>query len=509
METVTASLEMLRSFALRTPASSTRSTPFPFQCSTVSPRCRRTTTESKMLRTAFLNRGVDFRANSRRTDLMERNFEGDNYIPVYVMLPLGVINERGELVDYTSLENQLFQLKRMGVDGVMVDCWWGLVEGRSPQQYNWRAYNELFQLVRNTGLKLQVVLSFHECGGNVGDDVNIPLPEWVSQIGNANHDIFFTDRDGRRNHECLTWGIDTERVLMNRTAIEVYFDFMRSFRVEFDEYLANGTITAVEIGLGPCGELRYPSYPSKYGWKYPGIGEFQCHDRYLMMSLKEAAEERGHSFWGVPPANAGDYNSYPYETSFFGDGGQYDSSYGRFFLDWYSQTLIDHGDRVLSFAKLVFDCTPIAAKVSGIHWWYKTANHAAELTAGLYNPSNRNGYTAIVEMLKKHGAILNFTCAELRTQDQANECPQALSDPEGLVWQVLNTAWEKGVNVACENALWCFSKERYEKILQNARPANDPDRRKIYSFTYLRLCPQLLENHNSEDFCDFVKRMHG
>ena len=50
---------------------------------------------------------------------------------------------------------------------------------------------------------------------------------------------------------------------------------MRSFRVEFDLYFEDGIISEIEIGLGACGELRYPSYPAKHGWKYPGIGEFQ------------------------------------------------------------------------------------------------------------------------------------------------------------------------------------------------------------------------------------------
>lgn len=50
---------------------------------------------------------------------------------------------------------------------------------------------------------------------------------------------------------------------------------MRSFRVEFNEFFEDGIISEIEVGLGPCGELRYPSYPAKHGWKYPGIGEFQ------------------------------------------------------------------------------------------------------------------------------------------------------------------------------------------------------------------------------------------
>lgn len=56
---------------------------------------------------------------------------------------------------------------------------------------------------------------------------------------------------------------------------QVYFDYMRSFRIEFGEFFEDGVISEIEIGLGPCGELRYPSYPIKHGWRYPGIGEFQ------------------------------------------------------------------------------------------------------------------------------------------------------------------------------------------------------------------------------------------
>lgn len=74
---------------------------------------------------------------------------------------------------------------------------------------------------RQSLILAQVVLSFHECGGNVGDDVCIPLPHWVAEIGRSNPDIFFTDREGRRNPECLSWGIDKERNLRGRTAVEV------------------------------------------------------------------------------------------------------------------------------------------------------------------------------------------------------------------------------------------------------------------------------------------------
>lgn len=62
-------------------------------------------------------------------------------------------------------------------------------------------------------------MSFHRCGGNVGDDVTIPLPQWVLDLGDF--DVFFNDAQGRANTECLSWGVDKERVLAGRTGLEV------------------------------------------------------------------------------------------------------------------------------------------------------------------------------------------------------------------------------------------------------------------------------------------------
>ncbi|XP_057435635.1 beta-amylase 7 isoform X1 [Lotus japonicus] len=441
--------------------------------------------------------------------LPERDLAGTPYVPVYVMLPLGVINIKCELVDPDGLLKQLRVLKSINVDGVMVDCWWGIVEAHAPQEYNWNGYKRLFQMVRELKLKLQVLMSFHECGGNFGDDVCIPLPHWVAEIGRSNPDIFFTDREGRHNPECLSWGIDKERVLRGRTAVEVYFDFMRSFRVEFDEYFEDGFISMIEVGLGPCGELRYPSCPVKHGWRYPGIGEFQCYDQYMLKSLRKAAEIRGHSIWARGPDNVGTYNSQPHETGFFCDGGDYDSFYGRFFLNWYSQVLVDHGNRVLSLAKLAFEGSCIAAKLSGIYWWYKTASHAAELTAGYYNPCNRDGYASIMTMLKRNGVSLNIPCVDLQTLNQHEGFPETFADPEGLVWQVLNAGWDVGLPVVSENALPCLNRVSYNKVLDNAKPMNDPDGRHFSSFAYPRLSPLLMERQNFIEFERFVKRMHG
>lgn len=76
--------------------------------------------------------------------------------------------------------------------------------------------------------------------------------------------------------------------------MQVYLDYMRSFRVEFDEFFQDGIISEIEIGLGPCGELRFPSYPAKHGWKYPGIGEFQVSSQTAGISIHARGERLDH-----------------------------------------------------------------------------------------------------------------------------------------------------------------------------------------------------------------------
>lgn len=50
---------------------------------------------------------------------------------------------------------------------------------------------------------------------------------------------------------------------------------MKSFRENMSDLLQSEVIVDIEVGLGPAGELRYPSYPQNQGWQFPGIGEFQ------------------------------------------------------------------------------------------------------------------------------------------------------------------------------------------------------------------------------------------
>ncbi|KAL3844379.1 hypothetical protein ACJIZ3_001782 [Penstemon smallii] len=432
---------------------------------------------------------------------------GTSYVPVYMRLATGLINNFCQLMDPGGIREELQHLKSLGVDGIVVDCWWGIVEGWTPQKYEWTGYREMFNIIREFGMKLQVVMAFHEYGGHDSGGIFISLPQWVLEIGKNNQDIFFTDREGRRNTECLSWGIDKERVLRGRTGIEVYFDFMRSFRTEFDDLFTEGLISAVEIGMGASGELKYPSFSERMGWRYPGIGAFQCYDKYSLQNLQKAAKLRGHSFWARGPDNAGYYNSKPHETGFFCEKGDYDSYYGRFFLHWYSQVLINHADNVLSLASLVFEEIQMVVKIPAVFWWYKTASHAAELTAGYCNHSNQDGYSLVFEMLKKHSVAMKYVIPGSLNLYQGID--EALSDPEGLSWQVLNLGWDQGLSVAGQNTEPCYDREGYTRLVNTAKPRNHPDGCHFSFFVFQQPSPLIQRTICFSEIDYFIKSMHG
>lgn len=74
---------------------------------------------------------------------------------------------------------------------------------------------------------------------------------------------------------------------------------------------------------------------------------------------------------------------------------------------------------------------------------------------------------------------------------------------------MFNAAWDAGISVASENALPCYDREGYRKILENAKLGDNPDGRHFSAFTYLRLTPTLMQAENLMEFEHFVKKMHG
>ncbi|KAL1371055.1 beta-amylase 3, chloroplastic [Arachis hypogaea] len=425
-------------------------------------------------------------------------------VPVYVMLPLDTVTMGGGLNKPRAMNASLMALKSAGVEGVMVDVWWGLAEKDGPLKYNWEAYAELVQMVQMHGLKLQVVMSFHQCGGNVGDTCSIPLPPWVLEEISKNPDLVYTDRSGRRNPEYISLGCDSTPVLKGRTPLQVYSDYMKSFHDRFRNYLGS-VIVEIQVGMGPCGELRYPSYPESNGtWRFPGIGEFQCYDKYMKASLAAAAEAIGKKEWGTSgPHDSGKYNQFPEDTGFFKREGTWNSEYGQFFLEWYSSKLLDHGDKILASAKGIFQASGVklSGKIAGIHWHYKARSHAAELTAGYYNTRFNDGYLPIARMLAKHEVIFNFTCMEMKDREQPGH---ANCSPEGLVHQVKMATKMARVELAGENALERYDADAYAQVLSTSRSDSGNG---LTAFTYLRMNKKLFEGDNWRHMVDFVRSM--
>jgi beta-amylase len=430
--------------------------------------------------------------------------ENDSRVPVFVMLPLDTVSVGGHLNKARAMNASLMALKSCGVEGVMVDAWWGLVEKEGPLKYNWEGYMELVKMVEKHGLKLQVVMSFHQCGGNVGDSCSIPLPPWALEEISKNPDLVYTDRSGRRNPEYISLGCDSLPVLRGRTPIQVYSDFMRSFQQRFTDYLGN-VIVEVQVGMGPCGELRYPSYPESNGtWSFPGIGEFQCYDKYMRASLEASAEAAGKKDWGRSgPHDSGQYNQFPNDTGFFKNEGTWNTEYGEFFLNWYSTKLLTHGENILSAAEGIFQGSGavLSGKVAGIHWHYGTRSHAAELTAGYYNTRTQDGYLPIARMLGKHGVVLNFTCMEMRDGEQPD---YANCSPEGLVRQVKMATKLAGTALAGENALERYDAGAFAQVLATSRSNSG---NALSAFTYLRMNKRLFEGENWRQLVEFVRSM--
>jgi len=103
----------------------------------------------------------------------------------------------------------------------------------------------------------------------------------------------------------------------SRTALDIYRDFMVAFRDATEELWKDGTLEEIQVGCGPCGELRYPSYPlsprdsNPSGWSWPGIGELQCYDQGMLTDMQTALLRDS------PPSRLGDYSDGPDETSFW------------------------------------------------------------------------------------------------------------------------------------------------------------------------------------------------
>ncbi|RVX22316.1 Inactive beta-amylase 9 [Vitis vinifera] len=401
-------------------------------------------------------------------------------VRLYVGLPLDIVSDCNTLNQVKAVSAGLKALKLMGVDGVELPVWWGIAEKEAMGKYDWSGYLAVAEMVQKMGLKLHVSLCFH-----ASKQPKVSLPQWVSQIGEVQPDIFHTDRLGQHYKECLSLAVDDLPVLDGKTPIQVYHDFCESFKTSFSHFMGS-TITGISMGLGPDGELRYPSHHrvSKRG-KVPGVGEFQCYDKNMLSLLKQHAEATGNPYWGL--------------------GGPHDapSMMGCQTRTTSSGSMADHGRLHMVISSfLVFCNSPVAisGKVPVVHSWYKTRSHPSELTAGFYNTVDKDGYERIAEIFAKNSCKMILPGMDLSDDHQPQE---SLSSPELLLAQIKSACRKRGVQISGQNSSVSGAPGGFEQVKKNLLGEDGV----VDLFTYQRMGAYFFSPEHFPSFTELVRSL--
>ena len=385
-----------------------------------------------------------------------------------VMAPLKV-------TDWAAFEADLETVAAYGVDAVSVDVWWGDVEGAADNRFDWAYYDRVFATITAEGLDLAPILSFHQAGGNVGDDYTSLLPSWLwEKYADVTYRGVELGPTGLQ-HRSEQGNTSAESVQgwADRVVMDEYRDFTRAFEQQYGDVYAE-EVVEVNVSLGPSGELRYPSYNQHdVGTGYPTRGALQAYSPLAVRDLQVQTLRRYGSLeavnraWGTDLGSVEEIGPPEDADAFFAGHAYLDTQYGRDFVDWYNGSLVDHGERVLRTVIRAlgrdFPEADVGYKVPGIHWSMTNPAHprAAEVTTGLIQTSvdldswaTGHGYQRIVELANRFDGgprevVLHFTALEMDDQD----VPPQYSLAQTLVEWVGDHAYRAGVGLKGENAL--------------------------------------------------------
>lgn len=454
-----------------------------------------TSSDGKVLTLAAVGAGAI--AINRAVGAPVPEIESHGNTTISVMAPLLVgdpTNPDGEAskAAWTEFDRQLVEAKKLGVHSVSSDVWWGLIEPKEGQ-YRWQYYDKLADHITKSGLKWTPILSFHQCGGNVGDNVYVPVPEWVwskmaTKLGSERAAQYVSERGNASKEFVSAWA--TDQVLGD------YANVMRAFQNRFASKAPN--IAEINVSLGPAGELRYPSYnshdmnpPNPGGFPgYPTRGSLQSYSETARESFRQwALSKYGgieglRTAWSIPNLTAENINPPSNAGDFFALEDYKKLQYGRDFFDWYSDSLINHGQKVLTTALDVFGSKQsafrgidIGAKIPGVHWHLGDLKpdggvvfdgRLAELTAGLIRTSGNDwnadsegrGYRPILSMFKQlqsekspGGSRVVPAMTALELQDGQDPQMNAHALPHTLAKWVGQEAQRQNMELKGENAL--------------------------------------------------------
>lgn len=383
-----------------------------------------------------------------------------------VMAPLHV-------TDFAAFNAQLQTVKEYGVDAVSVDVWWGQVE-TADQTFDWSYYDQVFSAIKAKGLKIVPIFSFHQCGGNVGDQCAIGVPGWVwsKYTGQTLNGVTLDANGLKYKSEQGHYNSETVQGWADQLVKGEYTAFATAFKNKYSATYGSD-VQEVNVSLGPAGELRYPSYNSHdTGTGYPTRGALQAYSPLAVVGFRAWALAKYtnlagvNAAWGTSLTNTSQITPPSDGTNFFTSNAYRATTYGKDFIDWYNESLITHGktvvEAVLSGLGTSFASAAIGYKIPGVHWAMTNPSYprAAEVAAGLVQTSvdmnadaTGHGYQRIVNLAKQittsRQVILHFTCLEM---SNANSSP-AYSLAQDLVFWVAAKAAALGVMIKGENAL--------------------------------------------------------
>lgn len=363
-----------------------------------------------------------------------------------------------------QFEQQLKTAKQAGVQAINVDVWWGLVQKDSPQSFDWSYYHRLFSTIRKEGLQIAPKLSIHACGGNVGDNVNIPVPEWIWQRRKHGQQIHFVSESGALNRDFVSyWATDV--------VIEDYKNFWREFQKEYRHLAPH--FSELSISMGASGELHYPSYHGHDAdqplARWPHRGLFQAYGPLAERDLQQQMVSRYGTVDALNRAWGTSYRSFldvrvPYfnNTNALSqalNGPWSDSVMAKDILNWYHDTMVGHARSMMEAAHRVFQSplngmgVPLSLKIPGIHW---DQSGQAELTNGLLTQEewkNRSrAYNSLFSELRSFPGDFSVYTTAAATANTPGPHPP-FSRAEDLVRRVEESAMSNGVALKVENAL--------------------------------------------------------
>lgn len=376
-----------------------------------------------------------------------------------------------ESSELTTFGAHLDSIKPIGVQAITVDVWWGKTEPTN-NAYNWQYYDTIFSFIKSKGFKIVPIFSFHQCGGNVGDVCDVPVPSWVWGLGSAESLKYKSETGNFSNEYVSHWGYTNVAAVRTQ-----YAEWVQAFAARYGTTYANDFIE-INVSMGPAGELRYPSYnqhdSANFRAQYPNRGTMQGYSTAARSDFRTFVLGRYgtlaaiNAAWGSSLTSTSQINPPDNPDYFFGNQEYRTTRYGRDLVDWYAQSLANYGKRFLSDVSCglgtAFPAADLGYKIPGIHWRIATEGNSmprsAEVTAGLIKTSEltqNQGYGAIVSVGNaplacgsSRDTVLHFTALELAN---GRDGVAAASRAEDLVRWVGAAAAAQGVTIKGENAL--------------------------------------------------------